>query len=76
MIERESMDDGKLLGAHDRLLAKGGDKGPWTPSDAVQENDNLKAENKKIKDDCTAAGASAQQAAVEGQPTPHECCKP
>ncbi|EGZ16609.1 hypothetical protein PHYSODRAFT_345966 [Phytophthora sojae] len=60
-IERESMDDGKLLDDSERMidyLRKEVTKGRELIQLLSQENENLKAENKKIKDAYTAAGAS------------------
>ncbi|KAG6615516.1 myosin-like protein [Phytophthora cinnamomi] len=60
-IERESMDDGKLLDDSERMidyLRKEVTKGRELIQMLSQENENLKAENKKIKDAYTAAGAS------------------
>ncbi|CAI5701485.1 unnamed protein product [Peronospora effusa] len=60
-IERESMDDGKLLDDSERMidyLRKEVTKGRELIQILSQENENLKSENKKIKDAYTAAGAS------------------
>jgi myosin-5 len=60
-IERESLDDGKLLDDSERMidyLRKEVTKGRELIQMLSQENENLKAENKKIKDAYTAAGAS------------------
>eukprot|EP00644_Phytophthora_capsici_P008605 jgi/Phyca11/7562/fgenesh1_pm.PHYCAscaffold_20_\ len=60
-IERESMDDGKLLDDSERMidyLRNEVTKGRELIQMLSQENENLKAENKKIKDAYTAAGAS------------------
>ncbi|KAG7397110.1 hypothetical protein PHYBOEH_001261 [Phytophthora boehmeriae] len=60
-IERESFDDGKLLDDSERMidyLRKEVTKGRELAQLLSQENENLKAENKKIKDAYTAAGAS------------------
>ncbi|KAE9048196.1 Unconventional myosin-Va [Phytophthora rubi] len=60
-IERESMDDGKLLDDSERMidyLRKEVTKGRELIQMLSQENENLKSENKKIKDAYTAAGAS------------------
>ncbi|RLN68282.1 hypothetical protein BBJ29_000830 [Phytophthora kernoviae] len=60
-IERESLDDGKLLDDSERMidyLRKEVTKGRELIQLLSQENENLKAENKKIKDAYTAAGAS------------------
>ncbi|CEG46908.1 myosinlike protein [Plasmopara halstedii] len=59
--ERESMEDGKLLDDSERMidyLQKEVTKGREFIQILSQENENLKAENKKIKDAYTAAGAS------------------
>ncbi|TDH70457.1 hypothetical protein CCR75_003224 [Bremia lactucae] len=59
--ERESMDDGKLLDDSERMidyLQKEVTKGREFIKMLSQDNENLKAENKKIKDAYTAAGAS------------------
>ncbi|CAH0481974.1 unnamed protein product [Peronospora belbahrii] len=60
-IERESAEDGKLLDDSERMidyLRKEVTKGRELSQALSQENENLKAENKKIKDAYTAAGAS------------------
>ncbi|GMF43417.1 unnamed protein product [Phytophthora fragariaefolia] len=60
-IERESMDDGKLLDDSERMidyLRREVTKGRELIQLLSQENENLKAESKKIKDAYTAASAS------------------
>ncbi|KAI9913229.1 hypothetical protein PsorP6_005924 [Peronosclerospora sorghi] len=60
-IERESVDDGKLLDDSERMidyLRREVTKGRELIQMLSLENENLKTENKKIKDAYTAAGAS------------------
>lgn len=60
-VERDSMEDAKLLDDSERMinyLQKEVAKGREVIQMLSQENENLKAENKKIKDAYTAAGAS------------------
>ena len=60
-IDRESVDDSKLLDDSTRMidyLRKEVTKGRELVQTLSHENENLKAENKKIKDAYTAAGAS------------------
>ncbi|RLN74255.1 hypothetical protein BBJ28_00009013 [Nothophytophthora sp. Chile5] len=60
-LERESVDEGKLLDDSERMidyLRKEVTKGRELIQMLSQENENLKSENKKIKDAYTAAGAS------------------